>query len=124
MIDNILVFIIDDDLVQNEIHELILVKSVPGIEVKSFTNSAKALNYLEKGVLPDLIFLDIHIPGESETAFLEKFKSKGLESDIFLMSSMPFLENQSLYNEFPAVKDFITKPLLENKIKHLFNHYA
>jgi len=124
MIHDNLVFIIDDDLLQNEIHELILLKSIPDIDVKSFVNGREALSYMDKNGAPQIIFLDIHIPGEDETTFLKGFKSRGLESEIYLMSSMPYLENQSIYADFPAIKDFISKPLLGNKIKHLFNHYA
>jgi len=123
MHDN-LVFIIDDDLLQNEIHELILLKSIPDVEVKSFSSGKEALNYLDKNNAPQIIFLDVHIPGEDETTFLKNFKSKGFESDIYLMSSLPYLERQSRYSEFPAVKDFISKPLLTNKIGPLFNLYA
>jgi response regulator of citrate/malate metabolism len=123
MHDN-LVFIIDDDLLQNEIHELILLKSIPNVEVKSYSSGKEALNYLDKNNDPQIIFLDVHIPGEDVTIFLKNFESKGFESDIYLMSSLPYLERPSRFSEFPVVKDFISKPLLVNKIGHLFNHYT
>jgi response regulator RpfG family c-di-GMP phosphodiesterase len=122
MIHNNLVFIIDDDLLQNEIHEILLRKSFPDLEVKSFTRSSEALRYIEKNGSPQIIFLDIHIPGEDKSVFLNKFKRRGLDSDIYLMSSMPYLDNESFYAEYPAIKDFISKPLLENKVRRLFNH--
>ena len=124
MIDNNLVFIIDDDLLQNEIHELILLKSIPDIEVMTFPNGNEALRYLIKNAAPQIIFLDIHIPGEDETTFLKELKNRGLESEIYLISSMPYLDNPSLYSEYPAIKDFMSKPLLGNKVKHLLRHYA
>ena len=124
MIHNNLVFIIDDDLLQNEIHELLLQKSFPDIEIKSFNRAREALRYIDKNVAPQIIFLDINIPGEGETMFLDKFKKRGLDSDIYLMSSIPYLDNKSLYSDYPAIKDFISKPLLENKVRPLFNHYA
>jgi response regulator RpfG family c-di-GMP phosphodiesterase len=124
MIHNNLVFIIDDDLLQNEIHEILLRKSFPDLEVKSFNRSSEALRYIEKNGSPQIIFLDIHIPGEDKSVFLNKFKRRGLDSDIYLMSSMPYLDNESFYAEYPAIKDFISKPLLENKVRRLFNHYV
>lgn len=124
MIHNNLVFIIDDDLLQNEIHEILLRKSFPDLEVKSFTRASEALRYIEKNDTPQLIFLDIHIPGEDKAVFLGKFKRRGLDSDIYLMSSMPYLDNDSFYSDYPAIKDFISKPLLENKVRRLFNHYV
>ena len=124
MIHNNLVFIIDDDILQNEIHELILHKSFPDIEIKSFTRTSEALSYIDNNIAPQIIFLDINIPGENGTRFLDKFKKRGLESDIYLMSSIPYLDYKDSYADYPAIKDFISKPLLENKVRPLFNHYA
>jgi len=124
MINNNLVFIIDDDLLQNEIHELLLYKSFPDIEIKSFSRASEALSYIDKNGAPQIIFLDIHIPGEDETMFLDNFKKRGLDSEIYLMSSIPYLDNKSFYADYPAIKDFISKPLLDNKVRPLFNHYA
>ena len=119
-----MVFIIDDDLIINEIHSLLINKIYPDILVKTFTSSVEAIEAIDNQELPGTIFLDLHIPDESESIFLDAHKSRHLTSDIFIMSSMPYLRNQQLLSSYPSIRDFISKPLLEHKIRSAFNHYA
>ena len=124
MVKEDMVFIIDDDLIINEIHSLLINKIYPDILVKTFTSSVEAIEAIDNQELPGTIFLDLHIPDESESIFLDAHKSRHLTSDIFLMSSMPYLRNQQLLSSYPSIRDFISKPLLEHKIRSAFNHYA
>jgi len=124
MVREDLVFIIDDDLVQNEIHTMLLNKIYPNILVKTYTHAALALQKLDNLEQPGTIFLDLHMPGENVTFFLEAHKSKGLTSEIYLMSSLVYFNDPELLTKYPAIKDFISKPLLEYKLKSVFNHYA
>jgi FixJ family two-component response regulator len=119
-----LVFIVDDDLIQNEIHSILLSKIYPEIKVKTFTRAVHAIHALDNNEVPTHIFLDLHMPGESETLFLDAHTNRNLTSDIYLMSSVPYIEDESLISTYPAVKGFISKPLLEHKIRHVFNLYA
>ncbi len=124
MVKEDLVFIIDDDLVQNEIHTMLLNKIYPNILVKTYTNANRALQNLDSFEQPGTIFLDLHMPGEDVKKFLEAHKSKGLLSEIYLMSSLVYFNDAELLKNYPAIRDFISKPLLENKLKSVFNHYA
>jgi response regulator of citrate/malate metabolism len=119
-----LVFIIDDDLIQNEIHLMLLEKIYPDVLVKTFTSTTEAIRYIEENKEPNIVFLDLHMPGESETVFLKEHQNRHLNSDIYLMSSMPYLEDESIMARYPAIKGFISKPLLEHKIRPVFNHYV
>ena len=119
-----LVFIIDDDLIQNEIHTIMLSKIYPSIRVITYTRAIQAVHALDENKIPTHIFLDLHMPGESETLFLDAHINRKLNSDIYLMSSVPYLEDESLITTYPAIKGFIGKPLLEHKIKHVFNLYV
>lgn len=119
-----LVFIVDDDIVQNEIHSILLKKVDPGTIVKSFVTAQKAIDAIDSGHMPDVIFLDLHIPGESETRFLEEHKSRDLDGDIYLMSSMAYFNDPKLMTNYPAIKDFITKPLLDHKLRSVLKHHA
>ena len=118
------VFIIDDDLIINEIHSLLLNKLYPDIIVRTFTSSIEAIEAIDNQELPSTIFLDLHMPEESDSFFLDAHKSRGLTSDIYLMSSMTYLHNPQLLSSYPSIKDFISKPLLEHKIRSAFSHYA
>ena len=115
-----LVFIIDDDLIQNEVTALLIDKAFPGITVKTFASCQEAIAALEKGQVPDIIFLDLHMPGENIKQLLDKHKGRNLQSSIYIMSSMPYMDDRSLFKDYPAVKDFINKPLLEHKLKPIF----
>lgn len=124
MVKDDLVFIIDDDLMLNEIHSMLFNKIYPDLLVKTFTTYAEALIAMENQELPGTIFLDLHIPQEHETTFLEEHRNRGFTSDIYLMSSTDFIDELGLISTYPAIVDFIRKPLLEDKIKPAFNHYA
>jgi response regulator of citrate/malate metabolism len=124
MVKENMVFIIDDDLIINEIHSLLINKLYPDILVKTFTSSIEAIQAIDDQELPGTIFLDLHMPGETETFFLDEYKSRYLTSDIYLMSSLPYLENTQLLSSYPAIVDFISKPLLKHKLRSAFNHYV
>jgi response regulator of citrate/malate metabolism len=124
MVKEDMVFIIDDDLIINEIHALLINKVYPDILVKTFTSSIAAIEAIDNQELPDTIFLDLHMPEEDETFFLDAHKSRHLTSDVFLMSSMHYLDSPQLLPSYPAIVDFISKPLLEHKLRSVFNHYA
>lgn len=124
MVKDELVFIIDDDLILNEIHTLLLNKAYPNILIKSFTRANEAIQAIDNQEIPGTIFLDLHIPGESETLFLEAHKTRNLTSSIYLISSVSYLDDPQLLSTYPAIRDFISKPLLEHKFKPAFKRYA
>lgn len=124
MVKKDLVFIIDDDVILNEVHALLLSKLYPEIIVETFTTASEAIEAIDKQKLPDTVFLDLHIPGERDTYFLDEHKTRSLTSDIYLMSALTYMNNPELLTTYPAIIEFISKPLLDHKIKHVFNHYA
>jgi response regulator of citrate/malate metabolism len=119
-----LIFIIDDDIVQNEIHSLLIKKIDPEAKVLSFVNSEYALDSMRKGTTPDIIFLDLNIPGDTISTFLQEHQNSNLASHIYLMSSATYLDESSTFTKYPAVKDFISKPLLAHKLDHVLQAYA
>ncbi len=124
MNDDKLIFIIDDDIVQNEIHSLLINKIDPDAKVLSFINSEYALDFISKGTTPDIIFLDLNIPGDTITNFLEEHHSSNLKGHIYLMSATTYFDESSSFTQYPAVKDFISKPLLAHKLDHVLGAYA
>lgn len=117
-------FIVDDDALQNEIHSLILGKIDPEARVLSFTTSAEAFAAMDNDLSPEIIFLDLHIPGEDATSFLDGHKARNSPGDIYLMSSLAYLDEPELQENYPAIKDFISKPLLDYKLKNVLRLYA
>jgi response regulator of citrate/malate metabolism len=117
-------FIVDDDAMQNEIHSILLRKVDPEAKVYTFLSSKAAFDQIDSGNMPDLIFLDLNIPGEGQKDFLEEHRSRNCTSDIYLMSSAAYLEDSDLTMKYTAVKDFVNKPLLDYKLRSIIGHYA
>lgn len=116
-----IIFIIDDDPVQNDIHSIMLKKVQNDVSVHAFTSTRKAKAAIEDGCVPSIVFLDLHIPGEDKSEFLTFHKQKGLLSDIYLISSFIHHEDELLRIKYPSVKDLISKPLLTHKFQRVLN---
>lgn len=117
-------FIVDDDAMQNEIHSILLKKVDPDAEVHTFLSAKAAIELIDTGKVPDVVFLDLHIPGEKDNSFLEEHKARNCSSDIYLMSSVAYLDNLELAKNYVAVKDFVSKPLLDYKLRSILSDYV
>jgi response regulator of citrate/malate metabolism len=117
-------FIIDDDNLQNEIHSILLKKIDPELKIVSFISCKAALLELKQNQSPEIIFLDLHIPGEGITNFLDEIQKTDFAGDIYLMSSAAYLEDPGLISKYPSIKDFIAKPLLDYKLRSILGIYA
>ena len=124
MIEDKIIFIIDDDIVQNEIHSLLLNKLYPDATIHSFTTSKEAIKALDNGISPAVIFLDLNIPGEEKFGFLTYHKDRNHPSEIYLISAVGYIDDQRLIANYPAVKDFISKPLLAHKLRNILKECA
>ena len=118
-----LIFIIDDDIVQNEIHTILLNKVFPDTHIISFNSAEKALKVLQEQN-PKYIFLDLNMPNDGNSVLLDAHLKLKLNSEIYLMSSTPYLDDSSVFSKYPAVKDFIAKPLLAHKLKNILNEFV
>ena len=80
--------------------------------VKVATSGEKALDYFEKQELPDLILLDIMMPGLSGYDVLKHLKSKPKTRDIpvIFLTAMSTVEDEKKGLEMGAV-DYITRHL-------------
>jgi response regulator of citrate/malate metabolism len=116
------IFIVDDDQMQNEIHSIIIKKLYPNISVITFRLVEEAVKELQSYNIPEILFLDLHIPGNRITDLLEIQKSMELDFDVYLISSLSYLDEFSLLEQYPAIKGYITKPLQEHKLRMIINH--
>ena len=117
-------FIIDDDILQNQIHSLLLKKVDPNAEIRSFQTCKTAIAEIKQGVNPEIIFLDLNIPGEGVADFLDYHLLASLSGDIYLISSAAYMDNPEIMTRYPAIKGFISKPLLDYKIKSILGDAA
>lgn len=118
-----LVMFVDDDPINNRMHELLFKGLYPHVEVISSTSVDDAITYLSSKPdrLPACIFLDLHLPGENGWKFIERFKTLNLDIDIYLLTSSTDLFNDDTWKSHPEVKDFLEKPLQQYQLKTIFN---
>jgi CheY-like chemotaxis protein len=112
------IMLIDDNKLDNFFHKRVIAKYDDTIEVVEMLSATDALKYLTGGNVtkyPDIIFLDINMPGMNGWEFLEEYKSLSDEmrkSMIVIMlttSENPNEKTRALNNSF--LTDFISKPL-------------
>jgi DNA-binding response OmpR family regulator len=87
------------------------------IELEFFNKTSDAWTYLESNK-PDLIFLNIKMPGKDGLATLKELRKQPLHSDtpIVMISSKDYAQDRSIASELGAL-DFITKPMPIQVIK-------
>jgi CheY-like chemotaxis protein len=97
-------------------------------KIKTFINCEDAifelLNIDNFDELPDYIFLDINMPVMNGWDFLDVFDRMRIDPfgkiEIYIVSSSVFAEDIDKSRSYPTVKEFISKPLNQEKLKHVF----
>ena len=118
-----LVMFVDDDPINNRMHELLFKGLYPQVTVIKTTSVDDAISHLSSkpDQLPARIFLDLNLPGKNGWQFIEEFKSLDLNIDIYLLTSSIDLFNHDTSQAHPEVKDFLEKPLQEHQLKSIFS---
>lgn len=127
-----IVWLIDDNEIDNFINRKTLLKNKAVATVKDFTSATTAQSYIDQLLLdsskaneiPDYIFLDLNMPVFSGMDFLDKCEDRLMELNpkikiaILTSSINPNDEfTTSLYSTFKA---YINKPLNISSVEALF----
>ncbi len=115
------VVLIDDDQVNNFVCESIIKNENFAEEVISFEWAEDALTFLKEATekapsnFPELIFLDINMPGMDGWSFIDEYRKLPEEvtsqCNLFMLSSA--VDRKDIVNakSLQEVKDFFSKPL-------------
>lgn len=132
------ILLVDDNPADNEFHKIIINDSKVCNNVKIATSGSKALEYIIKSGTegdtdfpkPDLIFLDINMPGMNGFEFLEEYQSfttakSELPIPIIIMFTSSDEEiDKNRATKFPIVRDYLVKPLTFEKALKLADIYG
>jgi PAS domain S-box-containing protein len=117
-VDNI--WIVDDDQVITYITEHMLINADSSLKISSFLSAKMALEKLRlDGVAPDILLLDINMPGITGWEFLDQLSALGLKANVYMYSSSIDPDDVKEARNYPMVKDFISKPLDARTIRQV-----
>lgn len=126
------ILLIDDDEPTNFINERVIKKLDCAEKVVSVQSALDALQYLQikTGDLypcPDIIFLDINMPGMDGWEFLEEYQM--LKSDqhgrivVVLLTTSVNPDDEEKARKMPGVNGFCIKPLTEEIMQEILEMY-
>lgn len=114
------IVLLDDDALTNRLHDMILSRHDKSKKIVQFECPLAAMQYLRKQV-PELILLDLNMPEIDGWAFLKLLQEEGIGIDVVIVSSTINPSERIKALSYPQVKDFLTKPLTYEKIRHILN---
>jgi CheY-like chemotaxis protein len=126
------IMLVDDNQDDNFFHEREIKKTNLAINVIAKKTGLEALDYLKsKKVIaymqPDLIFLDINMPGMNGWEFLKEYNQldNKLQSEVIviMLTTSDNPDDESKAKTWDFVSDYITKPLTKEKMEVIVNKY-
>lgn len=112
------IMLLDDDALTNKLHDMIISRYYKHKKIVQFDCAKSALQYLRDHT-PELILLDLNMPEIDGWSFLNILQEHGIGIDVVIVSSTINPSERVKALSYPQVKDFLTKPLTYDKIKHL-----
>jgi len=126
------IVLIDDSEADNFLNKRVIVKAAIAENITTFIEAKEALDYLGNKIdegypKPEIIFLDINMPGMSGWDFLEayeKFEREKLANIILCMLTT----SDSIYDiekakEYPIITDYYNKPLTQEVLTEIIEKY-
>ncbi|MFT6965711.1 MAG: CheY-like chemotaxis protein [Marivirga sp.] len=124
--------LVDDDHNDNFFHKREIKKTNLSTIVIEKNSGLDALEYLkskkvDKDIFPDLLFLDINMPGMNGWDFIQEFERLNKELQdrviIIMLTTSDNDEDVAKAKALNFVSDYITKPLTEEIMKGIIKKY-
>ncbi len=112
------IWLIDDDATQNLLNRIILKQSNPTWHVSEFNDANRAFHALSSRK-PDLVFLDINMPGMSGFEFLKKLTVNKIKLNVIMLSSSISASEIKKSFDYEHVVNYLTKPMERAKVDSL-----
>jgi CheY-like chemotaxis protein len=126
------VWLVDDDELSNYVNERIIKTQQFACTVEIFTDASEALGALDLAsrqpelVLPDVIFLDMEMPGLDGWDFMEAFKQLPdivkEKCRLYMLSSSIHEADAQRAKQYKYLRDFISKPLTPEGLRVISNN--
>lgn len=124
--------LVDDNMNDNFFHERVIRKCNAAHTVVIKESGMEALDYLKssgdpENPHPDLIFLDINMPGMNGWEFLQEFKKldKKLQCKmiVIMLTTSVNPEDEAMARTYDLLSDFKTKPLTTEMLEDVLNKF-
>jgi CheY-like chemotaxis protein len=128
MINNVkCIMLVDDNKIDNFFHERVIKKSNAAEVVLTTESGQEALEYLNSHneVLPNIIILDINMPGMNGWEFIEQYKTgHNNKALIIVMLPASALPDENMLEHTKGVAaEFRSKPLTKEMLSETITKY-
>ena len=107
------IFLIDDNNIDLLISHKLLLKYEPTLSIREFSRAKEAVTVLQDSTEenPDLILLDLNMPGMNGWEFLEAIRTIEYQPIVYILTSSLDERDKSMSAQYDIVRGYITKPL-------------
>ena len=124
------IMLIDDNKIDNFFHERVIKKNNAAKTIIAKESGQEALEYLMSGdeqIQPDVIFLDINMPGMNGWEFLEHYKELDKKHQtamvVVMLSTSENPDDQARASTHGILSDYKSKPLTKEMLEDILSAY-
>lgn len=112
------IWLIDDDPTQNLLNRIVLKQVNPDLTIREFNSAERAYSALEQSK-PDLIFLDINMPGMNGLELLNEVSKSKMDLNVIMLTSSVATEEIKKSLSYEQVINYFIKPIKRERVHSL-----